>query len=95
MLCVYQGCKLVKQQIFGSTPHEYTGHILPLEVEDAEANLKASILKLEDAEAFSKHFFLTFFEKVQSKAVLKGLRCLFQAVILLRNSQMVLTFDGP
>ena len=26
--------------------------ILPLKVEDAEANLKASILKLEDAEAF-------------------------------------------
>ena len=31
---------------------EKAPHILPLKVEDAEANLKASILKLEDAQAF-------------------------------------------
>ena len=38
---VLDGCKNQK--------HSF---ILPLKVEDAEANLKASILKLEDAEAF-------------------------------------------
>ena len=36
----------------GSSPTHLKVCILPLKVEDAEANLKASILKLEDAEAF-------------------------------------------